>query len=139
MPSCSGPQQLSKPDQIKTAPSVPPKANGKSFLSRVIVEQWTEQKEVPGPRGPAQIQTQQLSQLLLLTTAGGGDGCWQGFGKVGLPGCQALPVGRGPTAQSCYLALLMRTPPGLQSQAASMRYMPTGSLQTRYLTCKLKS
>lgn len=43
------------------------------------VEQKTEQKEVPGPRGSVQIQTQQLSQLLLLTTAEGGARCWQGF------------------------------------------------------------
>ncbi len=49
------------------------------------------------------------SKLLLLTAGGGGACCWLGFGGVGMPSCQVLPVGPGPSAQSCYLALLVRT------------------------------
>ena len=74
------------------------------------VEQKKEQKEVPGPRGSLQFQTQQLSQLLLLTTIGGGACCWLCFSGVGMLSCQALPVGHGLSPQSCHLALLVRTP-----------------------------
>jgi len=43
--------------------------------------------------------------------------CWQGFGGVGMPSCQVLPVGRGPRA----LGFVHANTPSLQLHAATTR------------------